>query len=216
MISYLREQPRTQALADALRGTAAANGGTQMPQGTSSFVGNTKIPEADFQQYGSGKGSAQSGMNDFAKKGWDMFKNSETGKGWMDSISGMFGGTPSATSSAGWMDGAGAFGGPGASIGGSGSSAAGSGMGSMASSAGPIAAIVAAGLATDQLLNESDKGKWYNADKLNSYGTFEVGGKDIGLRGGDLANGLNPATWLSDPNKAQKGLFNAMTLGIFD
>jgi hypothetical protein len=113
-----------------------------------------------------------------------------TSPGWGDSISSMFGG-----GSAG------------------GSAAGGSGM---MSSLGPAAAAIAGSLVTDNLLNESDKDKWYNADKINSYGTVNMGGKDIGLRGGDFVNGLNPATWLSDPNKAQKGLLNAFTLGIFD
>ena len=86
----------------------------------------------------------------------------------------------------------------------------------MMSTAGPIAGAVLGGLATDNLLNESDKDKWYNADKINSYGTVNMGGKDIGLRGGDFINGINPATWLSDPKKASTGLLNAFTLGIFD
>jgi hypothetical protein len=92
----------------------------------------------------------------------------------------------------------------------------GSGSGGFASSAGPLAALAAAAYGTDQLMNEKGSDKWYSAEKLNDLGTFNVGGKDIGLRGGDFANGINPATWLSDPNKAQKGLLNAFTFGIFD
>jgi hypothetical protein len=173
---------------------------------------------------------AQQAGNDFGsmlKDGFNMFKNTDTGKDMMGSISSIFGGSSGAdigraasqygpevakmggnvgiTSGGTATTGSGMFGG----------SSAG-GMSGAMSAAGPIIGAVLGGLKVDDLLNESDKDKWYNADKINSYGTFNVGGKDVGLRGGDFINGINPATWLSDPNKAQKGLLNAFTLGIFD
>ncbi len=221
MISYLHEQPRTQALADVLRGTAATSGGTQMNPGRSNFVGSSPIPEANFDQYGSQGGGADLGQ--MAKKGWDVFGDdimslfgnagssggagignaaaqygpevakmggNVTSPGWMDSISSMFGG--------------------------GGSSAAGSGMGSMMSAAGPIIGAVLGGLKVDDMLNESGKDKWYSADKLNDLGTINIGGKDMGFRVGDFANGINPATWLSDPKKGATGLLNAFTFGLFD
>ena len=90
----------------------------------------------------------------------------------------------------------------------SGSPAAG---GSMAGPAGALAGLALASYGVDKEMNENS-GSMINADKLNSLGSYN----GLGLRAGDLANGLNPATWASDPKKAGKGLANALTLGALD
>lgn len=93
---------------------------------------------------------------------------------------------------------------------GSGSAAGGSGlMGSL----GGLSALAGLSYLGDKEMNES-KGSIINADKLNDMGT--IGDTGIGLRGGDLVNGFNPATWVSDPGKAAKGLVNVFTLGFLD
>jgi len=96
---------------------------------------------------------------------------------------------------------------------GGGGGAAGGAGGGAASSAGGLGALAALAYLGDKEMNES-KGSIINADKLNNMGT--VGGSGIGLRFGDFANGFNPATWLSDPKKAAKGLGNAFTFGLLD
>jgi len=113
MISYLNEQPRTQALADALRGTAASSGGTQMPAATPMpGSASTPPPPPDFNQYGNGAEGGGADLGSALKGGFNMFKNSDTGKDMMSSISSMFGGgMPSgmggfgAGSGAGWTGG---------------------------------------------------------------------------------------------------------------
>ncbi len=107
--------------------------------------------------------------------------------------------------------GAAAAGGSAAGAGGGGAAASGA-SGAM-SSAGPFAALAAAGYLADKEMNESE-GSFINADKLNDAGS--IGNSGIGLRFGDFANGFNPATWLSDPKKAGKGLVNAFTFGLGD
>jgi hypothetical protein len=96
--------------------------------------------------------------------------------------------------------------------GGGGGGGAGAG-GGMMSNAGGLGALAALSYLGDKEMNES-KGSFINADKLNKVGT--VGKSGIGLRFGDFANGFNPATWLSDPKKAAKGLGNAFTFGLLD
>ena len=94
--------------------------------------------------------------------------------------------------------------------------AGGAGGAGAAGSLGPwAAAATAASIGADNLLN-GDPDKFYSADKINSYGTVGVGGKDVGFRFGDLANGINPVTWLQDPKKGANGIFNFFTGGIFD
>jgi hypothetical protein len=78
---------------------------------------------------------------------------------------------------------------------------------------GMLAGLAALGYLGDKEMNEN-KGSIINADKLNDAGS--IGNSGIGLRAGDLVNGFNPATWLSDPKKAGKGLINAFTFGLGD
>lgn len=94
MISYLREQPRTQALADALRGTSATGAGTQLQQRPTSVssVGQP-APMPDFNQYGDGKTGAGADIGSMLKNGFNAFKNTDTGKDWMSSIGSIFGGS---------------------------------------------------------------------------------------------------------------------------
>jgi len=101
------------------------------------------------------------------------------------------------------------FPGAASAAGGGGGSAAG-GMSGALGSAGGIAGLAALAFLGDKEMNES-KNSPISTDKLNS-----LSYKGIGLRGGDLVNGFNPATWLSDPKKAAKGLANAFTFGIAD
>jgi hypothetical protein len=93
MISYLREQPRTQALAEALRGGQPTNGGSQMAPRTSSFVNNPEIRQPDFNQYGDGAQGGGADAGKLLKSGFNAFKNTDTGKDWMSSISSIFGGS---------------------------------------------------------------------------------------------------------------------------
>jgi hypothetical protein len=107
----------------------------------------------------------------------------------------------------------GLLGGSTASGGGSLSAGASSGSGAAAGGLGGIAGLAALGYLGDKEMNEN-KGSIINADKLNNAGT--LGGSGIGIRFGDFANGFNPATWLSDPKKAGKGLVNGFTFGLAD
>lgn len=120
---------------------------------------------------------------------------SPTGGGFMSGIKGgisnLFGGGPS----------------------GAGGGSAGAGGGGMMSNAGGLGALALASWLGDKEMNEN-KGSIINADKLNRAGT--LGKSGIGLRFGDFANGFNPATWMSDPKKAAKGLGNAFTFGLLD
>lgn len=102
---------------------------------------------------------------------------------------------------------------PGAAPVGGGGGAAGAGGAGMFGTGGMLAGLAALSHLTDKEMNES-RGSIINADKLNNMGT--IGDSGIGLRGGDLVNGFNPATWLSDPKKAAKGLGNAFTFGLLD
>lgn len=92
--------------------------------------------------------------------------------------------------------------------------AAGSGSGSgLMGSIGGLGALAGLSYLGDKEMNES-KSSVINTDKLNNAGT--IGKSGIGLRGGDLVNGFNPATWVSDPGKAGKGLVNVFTLGLLN
>lgn len=101
----------------------------------------------------------------------------------------------------------------GGTLGASGGAAGGSGFGGAAAGGGMLAGLSALSYLGDKEMNEN-KGSIINADKLNNAGT--IGKSGIGIRFGDFANGFNPATWLSDPKKAAKGLGNAFTLGFLD
>lgn len=101
----------------------------------------------------------------------------------------------------------------GSALGASGGAAGGSGFGGAAAGGGMLAGLAALSYLGDKEMNEN-KGSMINADKLNNAGT--IGKSGIGIRFGDFANGFNPATWLSDPSKAAKGLGNAFTLGFLD
>lgn len=108
----------------------------------------------------------------------------------------------------------GLLGGSGASGGSSlGAGAGGGGAGAGAGAGAGLGALAALSYLGDKEMNEN-KGSWINTDKLNNAGT--IGGSGIGLRFGDFGNGFNPATWLSDPKKAGKGLVNAFTFGLAD
>lgn len=96
---------------------------------------------------------------------------------------------------------------PGAATASGGGAAGGGAMGA----GGWLAGLAALSYLGDKEMNES-KGSIINADKLNDMGSY----KGIGFRGGDLVNGFNPATWVSDPKKAAKGLGNFFTLGFLD
>jgi len=157
VISYLREQPRTQALADALRGTSATGAPPQLPQRASTLDSVSRpAPLPDYNQYGGAPGGdGKDGLSMLGKgigkwaKGssgnpfGDTNLGSAVRSGW-DSISGVFGGAPSHSAATvrggapmagggGWMDSikdmfGGAGGGAGASSGGGGM---GGGMGSI-------------------------------------------------------------------------------------
>ena len=201
MISYLREQPRTQALADALRGTSATGGGTQMQprHGGVASVGSP-APMPNYNQFGGGKeGGGAADFGKLMKKGWDTYG---------DDIMGMFGG---GATGADIGAAASQYGPEVAKMGGNLA-----GSGGIMPATGSIMGAITAGLTADNLLNESGKEAWHSAGNLNKLGTFNIGGKDIGLRAGDFANGVNPATWLSDPKKGATGLLNAFTFGLFD
>lgn len=106
------------------------------------------------------------------------------------------GGGASAAGGSGWMNGLRSmFGGGGGAGGG----------------AGGLGALAAASHLVDQNMNENPNSA-FNADRINNMGSVN----GIGLRGGDLINGFNPATWASDPKKAAKGLGNAFTFGLMD
>lgn len=95
---------------------------------------------------------------------------------------------------------------------GSGSAVPAAGSGLMGGIGG-LGALAGLSYLGDKEMNES-KGSAINADKINDIGT--IGKSGIGLRGGDLVNGFNPATWVSDPGKAAKGLVNVFTLGFLN
>jgi hypothetical protein len=134
---------------------------------------------------------------------------------------GGFGALGSTTSGGvgGLLGGAGAQGGSslGGMLGGGGGAAGGSAGGGLgggaAAGGGMLAGLAALSYLGDKEMNEN-KGSIINADKLNDAGT--IGGSGIGIRFGDFANAFNPATWLSDPKKAGKGIVNAFTLGFLD
>lgn len=94
---------------------------------------------------------------------------------------------------------------------GSGATAGGAAAGGGAMAAGGLGALGALAYLGDKEMNES-KNSPINAEKLNKMGSVN----GIGFRGGDLVNGFNPGTWLSDPKKAAKGLGNFFTLGFLD
>jgi len=82
MISYLNEQPRTQALADALRGTAASSGGTQMPDATPMPGSSlTPPPPPDFNQYGNGTEGGGADLGKALKGGWEKYGDDIMGFG---------------------------------------------------------------------------------------------------------------------------------------
>lgn len=87
------------------------------------------------------------------------------------------------------------------------------GGGGLMGGLGGLGALAGLSYLGDKEMNESE-GSSINADKINDMGT--IGDTGIGLRGGDLVNGFNPATWVSDPGKAAKGLVNVFTLGFLD
>lgn len=99
----------------------------------------------------------------------------------------------------------------GSSAGGAAGGAAGGG--GVAAGLGGLGALAGLSFLGDKEMNES-KGSPINAEKINDIGT--IGDTGIGLRGGDLVNGFNPATWVSDPGKAAKGLVNVFTLGFLN
>lgn len=102
---------------------------------------------------------------------------------------------------------------PGAAAAGGSTGGAGAGASGALGAAGGLAGLAALGYLGDKEMNEN-KGSIINADKLNDMGS--IGNSGIGFRAGDLVNGFNPATWLSDPKKAGKGLVNAFTFGLGD
>lgn len=105
---------------------------------------------------------------------------------------------------------------PGAAAAGGGATGAGTGgaaAGGAMGAGGMLAGLAALSYLGDKEMNEN-KGSIINADKLNDAGS--IGNSGIGLRFGDFANGFNPATWVSDPKKAGKGLINAFTFGLGD
>ena len=117
-------------------------------------------------------------------------------------------GSTTAGGTSGLLSGAGASGG--SSLG-AGAGAGGAAGGGGAAAAGGLGALAAGAFLVDKEMNES-KGSMINADKINKMGSVN----GIGLRFGDLANGFNPGTWVSDPKKAAKGLGNFFTLGFLD
>lgn len=138
--------------------------------------------------------------------------------------SGLIGSAGGATSAA--ANGGASYGLGGSLVGGTGAVggstfAAGSGTGGAASAGGSgltsglggLGALAGLSYLGDKEMNES-KSSIINADKINDMGT--IGKSGIGLRGGDLVNGFNPATWVSDPGKAGKGLVNVFTLGLLN
>lgn len=168
-----------------------------------------------MEQFKSGQGSN-------GNSGFSGFLSSGSGQGLGGS--GLIGSAGGATSSA--ANGGASYGLGGSLVGGSGTVggstfAAGSGTGgsasaggsSLASGLGGLGALAGLSYLGDKEMNES-KGSFINADKINDMGT--IGKSGIGLRGGDLVNGFNPATWVSDPGKAAKGLVNVFTLGFLD
>lgn len=100
---------------------------------------------------------------------------------------------------------------PGAAASGGSAGAGGAAAGGLGGALGGLGGLAALGYLGDKEMNEN-KGSFINADKLNNMGSVN----GIGFRGGDLVNGFNPATWLSDPKKAAKGLGNFFTLGFLD
>lgn len=135
--------------------------------------------------------------------------------------SGLIGGAGGAMSAA--DTGGASYGLGGSLVGGSGevggstfASGAGSGSaagGGLMSGLGGLGALAGLSYLGDKEMNES-KNSPINADKLNNMGT--IGKSGIGFRGGDLVNGFNPGTWVSDPGKAAKGLVNVFTLGFLN
>lgn len=125
-------------------------------------------------------------------------------------MSAMGAGGGSSLGSMGLMGGGSAVSFPGASTAASTGGAGGAGA---LGAGGMLAGLAGLSYLGDKEMNEN-KGSIINADKLNNAGT--IGGSGIGFRAGDLVNGFNPATWLSDPKKAGKGLANAFTFGLAD
>lgn len=210
------EQART---ARSSQGGVATNSGGQI--GTGMFQTGGYAPQQQNQQQGQQQNPLQTGMDAYNKYK-DVNKLLSTG-----STAGGFTGATPATMSAmsagggsslgsmGLMSSAPAASFPGAASAGGGAASGGAGAagGSGAAAGGGLAALAALSYLGDKEMNES-KGSFINADKLNNAGT--IGKSGIGFRMGDLANGFNPGTWLSDPSKAGKGLVNVFTLGFLD
>lgn len=204
--------PLTSAMDMATKYNQVSNGGLNKMFGSTPTTGALGTSYA-----GSGMGGTGYGLGGNLVSGGISGSGEGSGLGAMlgsygsSSAPASFGTLGSTTTggTGGLLSGAGAQ--SGASLGGGGA-AAGSGAGSgLAGTAGGLAGLAALSYLGDKEMNEN-KGSMINADKLNSMGSVN----GIGLRFGDLANGFNPATWLSDPSKAAKGLGNFFTLGFLD
>lgn len=205
-----RQQEQMQRQQSAQQSMARSDGGVIGQSSPASL--STQAPQ---QQQDPMSSSLQTGINAYDK--------ARTMGKMLGGSSGSFAGASPATMSAmgsgggsslgsmGLMSSAPAVSYPGAaSVGGS-TVGAGAGAGGAMGAAGGVAGLAALGHIVDKEMNEN-KGSMINADKINKMGSVN----GIGLRFGDLANGFNPATWMSDPKKAAKGLGNFFTLGFLD
>lgn len=205
---------QTRAAEEQARASKAAQGGAALTNGGQ--VGGSMFQTGGMPNQGNdspmgGQNPLQQGLDAFNK-----YKTMGSGAGGAftgatpATMSAMGTGGGSSLGSMGLMSSAPAVSFPGATT--AAPAASGAGAGALGAG-GMLAGLAGLSWLGDKEMNEN-KGSMINADKLNNMGT--IGGSGIGFRGGDLVNGFNPATWLSDPKKAGKGLVNAFTFGLAD
>lgn len=206
MAQALRQQPQQMQLP---QGGGTVGGGAMGGFGADSGTGNQVQQQG---QQSSNPISPQSANNMMKYMNALRYGGGATQAAGQAAMPAMSAGGGSSLGTMGLQQGAVSF--PGAASVGGGSSGASSAVGGGLSgglgAAGGVAGLAALAFLGDKEMNES-KNSPISTDKLNS-----LSYKGIGLRGGDLINGFNPATWASDPKKAAKGLANAFTFGLAD
>jgi hypothetical protein len=205
MAQALRQRPQQMQLP---QGGGTVGGGAMGGFGADSGTGN------QVQQQGQQSSNPISPQtaNNLMKYAASLKGGGATGAAGQAAMPAMSAGGGSSLGTMGLQQGAVSFPGAASVGGGSGgaSSAMGGGLSGGLGAAGGVAGLAALAFLGDKEMNES-KNSPISTDKLNS-----LSYKGIGLRGGDLINGFNPATWASDPKKAAKGLANAFTFGLAD
>lgn len=209
-----RQAEQQQQAQQAAQGGAATSSGGMVGSGFSP-TGGFQAPQ-NQQQNPQQQNPLQTGLDAYNK--YKMLAGSEATAGPFAgatpaTMSAMGAGGGSSLGTMGLGSSAPAVSFPGAASTGGASTGAGGAMGGAMGAAGGLAGLGALAYLGDKEMNEN-KGSFINADKLNNAGT--IGNSGVGFRMGDLANGFNPATWVSDPGKAGKGLVNVFTLGFLN